>query len=79
MLTGVAREEAEVLLPPSGGPTQAGTTPSLTFRAMLVGEYADLDVSFLASREVPEALLVPRGLPVLDGVYRIDQHEDVEQ
>jgi hypothetical protein len=51
----------------------------LTFRAMLVGENADLDVSLLASREVPEALLVPRGLPVLDGVYRVDKHKDVEQ
>ena len=53
--------------------------PSLTFRAMLVGQNVDLDVSLLASREVPEALLVPRGLPVLDSIYRVDQHEDVEQ
>jgi hypothetical protein len=28
--------------------------PSLTFRAMLVGQNVDLDVSLLASREVPE-------------------------
>jgi hypothetical protein len=53
--------------------------PSLTFRAMLVGQNVDLDVSHLASREVPGALLVPRGLPVLDGVYRVDKHKDVEQ
>jgi hypothetical protein len=46
---------------------------------MLVGEYADLDVSLLASREVSGALLVPRGLPVLDDVYRVDKHEDVKQ
>ena len=53
--------------------------PSLTFRAMLVGQNVDLDVSLLAGREVPGALLVPRGLPVLDGVYRVDKHKDVEQ
>ena len=46
---------------------------------MLVGEYVDLDVSLLASQKVPGALLVPRGLPVLDGVYRVDKHKDIEQ
>jgi hypothetical protein len=30
-----ACEEVASLLPPSGGPTQAGTTPSPVFRAML--------------------------------------------
>jgi hypothetical protein len=31
-------EEAVSLLPPSGGPTQVGTTPELSFRAMLRGQ-----------------------------------------
>jgi hypothetical protein len=30
-----AREKAKSLLPPSGGSTQAGTTASLAFRAMV--------------------------------------------
>jgi hypothetical protein len=30
-----AREEAKSLLPLSGGPTQAGTTPELMFRAVI--------------------------------------------
>jgi hypothetical protein len=30
-----AREEAKSLLPPSPGPTQVGTTRSLTFRAVV--------------------------------------------
>ncbi len=46
---------------------------------MLAGENVDLGVSLLASWEVPGALLVPRGLPVLDGVYRVDKHKDVKQ
>jgi hypothetical protein len=33
------------LLPPSPGYTQAGTTPSLTFKAMLSGDHVDLDVA----------------------------------
>jgi hypothetical protein len=31
-------EEAVSLLPPSGGPTQVGTTPELSFRAKLRGQ-----------------------------------------
>ena len=34
-----------ILTPRSPEPTQAGTTPSLTFRAILSGDHVDLDVS----------------------------------
>ena len=30
-----AREDAKSLVPPSSGPTQVGTTPSIAFRAMV--------------------------------------------
>ena len=33
------------LLPPSGGPTQVGTTPEVRFRAMLSEEYVNLVVA----------------------------------
>src|SRR5918995_6876656 len=43
-----AREETASLLPPSGGPTQVGTTPVLAFRALLRSlEVATLEVAAL--------------------------------
>jgi hypothetical protein len=40
------REETEVgsLLPPSGGPTQAGTTPRVAFHALISEEHVKLEV-----------------------------------
>jgi hypothetical protein len=35
---GEAREEAVPLLPLSGGPTQAGTTPRVAFRAAITAD-----------------------------------------
>src|SRR5215210_5451641 len=45
ILVGHARPARRRVLPPSCGPTQAGTTPSLAFRAMLSGENVDLLVA----------------------------------
>jgi hypothetical protein len=43
-----SREEAASLLPPSGGPTQVGTTPRVAFRALLRGrEVTNLEVAAL--------------------------------
>jgi hypothetical protein len=39
------REEAVSLLSPSGGSTQAGTTSSVAFQALLSGEHVDLMVA----------------------------------
>ena len=39
-----AREEAKSLLPPSGGPTQVGTTPSLAFRAMIGADGGEVEM-----------------------------------
>ena len=58
------REEAQArsLLSPSSGPTQAGTTPRLTFRAILAAENVELDMSLYASREVSGTWLVLHGV-----------------
>jgi hypothetical protein len=41
-----AREEAASLIAPSSGPTLAGTTPSLAFRAMVgPDEQAEMEVA----------------------------------
>jgi hypothetical protein len=47
------------LLPPLGGPTQAGTTPGLTFRALLLGggKCTELDVVLETCEEEKEAAM----------------------
>jgi hypothetical protein len=38
------RDGGRVVLPLLGGPTQVGTTPSLAFRALLLGKRAELEM-----------------------------------
>ena len=54
----VAEVSGGSLLPPSGGPTQVGTTPGLTFRALLLtgGKCAEeLDVVLQTREEEKQA------------------------
>jgi len=44
-LSGAGSHLRGSLLSPSGGPTQAETTPYVTFRAVLAEEHVDLGVS----------------------------------
>src|SRR5215211_1724427 len=42
----IGRRRRGRVLPPSGGPTQARTTSSVAFRALLLGERVELEVMF---------------------------------
>ena len=78
---------AALSLPTQRRPTPIATTAAVTFRAVVHEELKGLGVilwSVLGGRHretfcASQPLLVTRCLPFLDGVYRVDQHHDVQR
>jgi hypothetical protein len=61
LLAEVARPHAEEasLLPPLSGPTQAGTTPSLTFRAMIETDEVEMNIALQSGEQRSTMRMTP--------------------